>query len=80
MIITSEEQLRKALKEYVEFYNQERPHQGLGNRIPEPGQEFRQDLKAGNIRRKQRLGGLLNVYFREKNEPKPNQNNKENVA
>jgi putative transposase len=31
MIITSVERLRKALKEYVEYYNHERCHQGLGN-------------------------------------------------
>lgn len=80
MIITGEEQLRKALKEYVEYYNQERCHQGLGNRIPAPRKEARHGQPNGKIKRKQRLGGLLNFYFRVKNEPKPNRHNAKTAA
>ncbi len=80
MIITSEEQLRKALKEYLEYYNHERPHQGLGNRIPEPRQEQDTEKRQGKIMRKQRLGGLLNVYFRAEIETKPNQHKEKTAA
>ncbi len=80
MIITSEDQLRKALREYLEYYNHERCHQGLGNQIPEPNSERTDGNLNGKILRKQRLGCLLNVYFRAGNVPKPNQDNEENVA
>jgi len=71
MIITSEGQLRKALKEYTQYYNHERCHQGLGNQIPEPKTIGRPGSREGKIMKKQRLGGLLNFYFRAKNESKP---------
>lgn len=80
-IITSEEQLRKALKEYEIYYNQERPHQGIGNWVPSEYSKGQKEVKPiGKIRRKQRLGGLLNVYFRDENPPKPNHCNAENIA
>lgn len=80
MIITSEGQLRKALKEYVEFYNHERCHQGLGNRIPLEENQNGIFRKKGKIRKKQRLGGLLNVYFRDENTQKPRQHNDKTAA
>jgi hypothetical protein len=48
------------IAEYVEHYHQERNHQGLANELIErvpPG-------NLGRIRRRQRLGGLLNNYCR----------------
>jgi hypothetical protein len=80
MIITSEDQLRKALKEYVEFYNQERCHQGLGNRIPEKSAIGLIGKSEGKVIRKQRLGGLLNFYFRAENGTKPNHHNEKTAA
>jgi hypothetical protein len=80
MIITSEEQLRRALREYVEYYNHERCHQGLGNQIPCPRMEDGFEQKEGKITKKQRLGGLLNFYSRAKNEPKPNHHNAKTAA
>jgi putative transposase len=57
MIRFGEGSLRKAIHEFVEHYHRERNHQGLENRliIPAGGQGTH-----GAIRRKQRLGGLLN--------------------
>lgn len=66
MIITSEEQLRKALKEYLEYYHHERSHQGIGNVIPFPHPEDNVGSLEGKITRKSRLGNLLNSYFRVK--------------
>jgi putative transposase len=80
MIITSEEGLRKALKEYIEYYNHERCHQGLGNQIPCPRAEDSIGQRDGKITKKQHLGGLLNFYSRERTELKHNRVNEENVA
>ena len=54
--------LRNVVSEYVEHYNLERNHQGLDNQLLTPC-----SLPAntnGAIQRKQRLGGLLNYYYR----------------
>ncbi len=61
LVILGERHLRRAIGEYMEHYHVERTHQGLGNRlidgVPEPG--------SGRIIRRERLGGLLNHYYRE---------------
>ena len=62
MIIFGEAHLRRVLREYVEHYNHERPHQGIGNVLTRP-HPSPANLN-GPIRRKQRLGGLLNYYHR----------------
>jgi len=62
MILFGERSLRKAVHEFMVHYHTERNHQGLGNRlvIPEQGQLG----NTGAIRRRQRLGGMLNYYHR----------------
>jgi hypothetical protein len=62
MIFFGEESLRTALQNFVAHYHTERNHQGLGNQLisPEKG-----PLKnTGEVQRRQRLGGLLNYYYR----------------
>ena len=54
--------LRTAVKEYVDFYNQERPHQGLDNELV-TANTGECDLDAP-VKIKERLGGLLNYYYR----------------
>ena len=50
------------IKEYVDFYNQERPHQGLDNELVIDNSEgFDSDAP---VKVKERLGGLLNYYYR----------------
>ena len=51
----------QAIAEYVEHYHRERNHQGLENRLIS-----RQPVIAmtGRVRRRPRLGGLLNFYQR----------------
>jgi hypothetical protein len=49
------------MHEFVEHYHRERNHQGLDNEIIDGGPSA---LGAGRIRRRQRLGGLLNYYCR----------------
>jgi putative transposase len=62
MIFFGENSLRNAIRQFAEHYHLERNHQGLGNRliIPMPMVET-----AGTVERRQRLGGLLNYYYRE---------------
>ena len=62
MIFFGERSLRKAVHEFMVHYHSERNHQGLGNRLvlPEQGQLG----NTGAIRRRQRLGGMLNYYHR----------------
>ena len=57
-----ERSLRKGIQEFMTHYHTERNHQGLANRLisPEPGHLG----KAGVIQRRQRLGGMLNYYYR----------------
>ena len=63
MILIGEGSLRRAVEEYVSHFHQERPHQGLENRILEP--EFESWNRAGEVRCRKRLGGLLKYYYRD---------------
>jgi putative transposase len=54
---------RAVLAEYQEHYNTARPHQGIDQRVPDPGRAPRvtaADLGACQIRRKPVLSGLIN--------------------
>jgi putative transposase len=62
VIPLGEGHLRNTLGEFVEHYHSERNHQGLGNVIPFPSRGAAA-LRAP-IRRRERLGGLLNFYER----------------
>jgi putative transposase len=56
-----ERHLRRTIAEFVEHYHRERNHQGLGNELIEAVSPTR---NVTGIRRRQRLGGLLNYYCR----------------
>ena len=62
MIFFGEDSLRKAVREFVEHYHLERNHQGLGNRLIVQVESVE---TVGTVERRQRLGGLLNYYYRE---------------
>lgn len=51
-------------REWLAYYNNERPHQGedIGNKVLRP--DFKPTDK-GEIKREQRLGGVLSWYYRE---------------
>ena len=61
MIPLGERHFRRTIVEYVEHYHRERNHQGIANALivggPAPS-------AIGGIRRRRRLGGLLNYYER----------------
>jgi transposase InsO family protein len=63
MILFGEGSLRKAIHEFLEHYHRERNHQGLENRLIIPAGVPQET--DGAIRRKQRLGGSLNYYYRQ---------------
>ena len=62
MIFFGEQSLRNATTQFAEHYHAERNHQGLENKLIEPGPEVGQT--AGEVECRERLGGLLNYYHR----------------
>jgi len=63
MILFGEASLRRALREYVVRYQTERNHQGVGNRLLEPLATVSSNDETIHCR--ERLGGMLNYYYRE---------------
>jgi transposase InsO family protein len=62
MIFFGEVSLRKAVLDFLAHYHAECNHQGLENRLIEPGSEVRRI--AGEVQCHERLGGLLRYYYR----------------
>jgi putative transposase len=63
MLITSEGHLRRVLKEYVEHYNDERPHRSRQLRPPSAVGDPMSGRGGDTINRRARLGGLLSEYY-----------------
>ena len=57
-----EKHLRAAVREFVDHYHEERPHQGLGNALLAPRAKV---LGTGPLKCRERLGGVLKFYYRE---------------
>lgn len=51
------------LRQFIAYYNHERNHQGIDNRIPLP--DDRRKNKSGEILKVDRIGGMLNFYYRQ---------------
>ncbi len=62
VIPLGEAHLRELIREYIAHYHVERPHQGLGGAFVQPANDHDAD---GLLARRERLGGLLNYYYRE---------------
>jgi putative transposase len=62
LIFFGEDSLRTAIQNFVAHYHEDRHHQVLGNQLisPEPGHLG----DSGEVQRRQRLGGMLNYYYR----------------
>lgn len=60
MVFFGEASLRQAVAEFASYYNRERNRQSLDNKIIRP--EFSEFPAHGVMRRRERLGGLLNYY------------------
>ena len=63
LIFFGETSLRRAVTLFLEHYHAERNHQGLDNRILQPGEEV--GRSTGEIECRERLGGLLRYYYRD---------------
>jgi transposase InsO family protein len=61
VILLGEPHLRRTIAEYVAHYHGERNHQGIGNDLIQP---LERADGQGPIRRRQRIGGMLNYYYR----------------
>jgi len=63
LLILNRRHLERVLRVYVDHYNRERPHRALEQRPPEPA-ERRARSPAGEIHRRDRIGGLIHEYHR----------------
>jgi putative transposase len=63
MILFGEDSLRAAIQNFVAHYHNERNHQGLSNRLIQPDGDHLGN--TGAIQRRERLGGMLNYYYRD---------------
>jgi transposase InsO family protein len=61
VIPLGERHLCRTIAEFVAHYHGERNHQGIGNELIRPLQRAN---GHGPVRRRQRIGGLLNYYYR----------------
>src|SRR5262249_37384329 len=62
MILFGEASLRTAIANFVVHYHSERNHQGLANKLI--SSEAAPLGSKGEVKRRQRLGGMLNYYYR----------------
>jgi hypothetical protein len=63
MIFFGEDALQSAATCFLQHFHAEWSHQGLGNRLIDPGEEA--GRTTGKIVCRQRKGGLLRYYYRE---------------
>jgi len=62
MVFFGERSLQVAVVAFLVHYHQERNHQGLDNRLIEPGEEV--GHTTGEVACRERLGGILRYYYR----------------
>jgi putative transposase len=65
VLVLSERHLRRALHEYVRYFNHDRPHQGLAQQVLiAPGEGPAPTVTGGGVRAIPILGGLHHAYAR----------------
>ena len=62
LLILNRRHLERVLRVFVDHYNAQRPHRALKLQPPEP--EGPEPTSIGEIRRRDRLGGLIHEYHR----------------
>ena len=62
LILFWERSLRTAVQSFVVLYHLDGGHQGTGNRLIQP--EAGHLTNTGAVQRRERLGGMLNYYYR----------------
>ena len=65
LILFGEASLRRALRQYLAHFHQERNHQGKGNVLLFPVNRQTASNSGQPVRCRERLGGLLKYYHRE---------------
>jgi putative transposase len=63
MVMLGERSLHYAIQQYLAHYHTERNHQGLHNQLIAP--ESGIGSQSGQVKRRERLGGLLRYYYRD---------------
>lgn len=65
VLALGEAHLRRVLREYARYFNGDRPHQGLAQRVPDlPEAGTLRVVTGGSVRASPILGGLHHVYAR----------------
>ncbi len=65
LLVLGEAHLRRALRAYVAYFNEQRPHQGIAQRIPAPRQPVPSGpARGGRVEALPILGGLHHTYRR----------------
>lgn len=64
MLILGENHLHRVIKEYVEYFNQARPHQGIAQKIPQGAESERKEERQGKVIAFPVLNGLHHDYRR----------------
>jgi putative transposase len=62
LLILNRRHLEHVLRVYIDHYNTQRPHRALKLQPPDPG-EPPPPSTSSEIRRRDRLGGLLHEYY-----------------
>ena len=63
LLILNRRQLERVLRVYADHYNTQRPHRALDLQPPDPDEPPSRST-VGEIRRRDKLGGLLHEYYR----------------
>ncbi len=63
LLVLGERHLARMLREYIAYFNRARPHQGLGQALPEPSAD-ESGPRSGPIHAVPVLGGLHHTYHR----------------
>ena len=63
MVILGERALYYVIHQYLAHYHMERNHQGLSNQLITPASDL--ESHSGQVRHRERLGGLLRYYYRD---------------
>ena len=64
LLLLGEHHLRRALREYVAYFNHARPHQGIGQGVPEGSRPVRPASVGGRVVALRVLSGLHHDYRR----------------
>jgi putative transposase len=63
LLILGERHLRRVLRDYVRYFNLDRPHHGLAQQVPRvPGEAAVHTITGGRVRALPILGGLHHAY------------------